>query len=282
MGNLRRHQPSDRWLHDAEPLPARPILLTFDDGYADHFTYVRPALLERGARAVFFLPGQAVVERVPLDANLIQFVIASAPSTAVLEAEVEDGLREAGLDEPHLRRLRRDHRHPGQFDDARTAYVKRLLQFALPGSVRAPLLAALFHRYVSHDEMAFADDLYLTLDQAEGLLDDGFHLGGHGWSHRRLSQMTRAEIEEDLGRSLALLDQLDPFLGRVAFCYPYGDHSDDSAACLRRHDVRTAYTVESRILRRDDMPLGLPRLDTNDVPGTTASDVLEVDSPAGP
>ena len=41
------------------PLPPKPILLTFDDGYADNYTLAMPLLRERGMRAAVFLIGDA-------------------------------------------------------------------------------------------------------------------------------------------------------------------------------------------------------------------------------
>ena len=41
-------------------LPTNPILLTFDDGYSDHFTNVFPMLDARGIQGCFFLrPGRS-------------------------------------------------------------------------------------------------------------------------------------------------------------------------------------------------------------------------------
>ncbi len=37
------------------PLPPKPIILTFDDGYIDHYTNVLPTLQERGFTATFFI-----------------------------------------------------------------------------------------------------------------------------------------------------------------------------------------------------------------------------------
>lgn len=39
-----------------EDLPPDPILLTFDDGYSDHFTNAFPHLDARGIQGCFFLP----------------------------------------------------------------------------------------------------------------------------------------------------------------------------------------------------------------------------------
>ena len=41
------------------PLPPRPVILTFDDGYADNYTLALPLLRERGMKAVVFLIGDA-------------------------------------------------------------------------------------------------------------------------------------------------------------------------------------------------------------------------------
>ena len=43
-------------------MPSNPILLTFDDGYSDHFLNVFPQLDARGIQGCFFPPGQAVLE----------------------------------------------------------------------------------------------------------------------------------------------------------------------------------------------------------------------------
>jgi len=71
-------------------LPPNPVLLTFDDGYSDHFLNVFPLLDERGIKACFFPPAQAVLEHRVLDVNKIQFVLASSPSAWPLLDEVFD------------------------------------------------------------------------------------------------------------------------------------------------------------------------------------------------
>ena len=43
----------DHWYHDA-PIPEKPIVLTFDDGYRSMYTTVYPLLKERGWSGTFF------------------------------------------------------------------------------------------------------------------------------------------------------------------------------------------------------------------------------------
>ncbi|MBX3001763.1 MAG: polysaccharide deacetylase family protein [Caldilineaceae bacterium] len=42
-------------LTEGAPLPARPVILTFDDGYRDNYTNAFPLLKERGMTATFFI-----------------------------------------------------------------------------------------------------------------------------------------------------------------------------------------------------------------------------------
>ena len=41
-----------------EVLPENPLLLTFDDGYIDNFTFAFPLLEEFGFQGSFFIPGK--------------------------------------------------------------------------------------------------------------------------------------------------------------------------------------------------------------------------------
>lgn len=43
-------------LDSGRPLPDRPVLITFDDGYVNNLTHALPVLRERGLRATLFVP----------------------------------------------------------------------------------------------------------------------------------------------------------------------------------------------------------------------------------
>jgi peptidoglycan/xylan/chitin deacetylase (PgdA/CDA1 family) len=46
-----------------QPLPSRPVIISFDDGYLDNFTRARPILKENGFRATIFLVSDYVGQR---------------------------------------------------------------------------------------------------------------------------------------------------------------------------------------------------------------------------
>src|SRR3984957_6663662 len=68
----------------AEALPENAVLLTFDDGYSDHFINVFPLLDARRIQGCFFPPAQAILEHTVLDVNKIHFVLAAASNVGNL------------------------------------------------------------------------------------------------------------------------------------------------------------------------------------------------------
>jgi len=65
-------------------LPNNPCLLTFDDGYKDHYLYVFPELKKRGLQGSFFPAAQTILEEKVLDTNKIHFILAKEPNINLL------------------------------------------------------------------------------------------------------------------------------------------------------------------------------------------------------
>src|ERR1017187_5210893 len=128
-------------LESREDLPPNPILLTFDDGYSDHFANVFPLLDARGIQGCFFPPAQAVLEHTVLDVNKIHFVLAAVSDAGKLLDKVLSSLAEFrsehGLKsrEEYLGAVSEKHR----YDTREVTVLKRLLQRELPEPVRAEI-----------------------------------------------------------------------------------------------------------------------------------------------
>jgi peptidoglycan/xylan/chitin deacetylase (PgdA/CDA1 family) len=251
------------------PLPERAVLLTFDDGYSDHFRYVFPILDDLGLQGCFFPPVRPLRERVVLDVNKIHFTLAAAPDVGEVAAfclarvdELRDefGLRPAADYERELA-------VPSRLDDARTMLVKRLLQRGLPEAARARIAAEVFQRFVTADEAAFAEELYLTWDQVRTMRRAGMWFGSHGVTHRWLDSLEAPEQRWELAGAVALLDELGYEARQRVVAYPYGGFNETTLSVAGELAHGLGFTVEPRVavLGRDD-PLRLPRLDTVDLP----------------
>jgi|HubBroStandDraft_1064217.scaffolds.fasta_scaffold186081_1 peptidoglycan/xylan/chitin deacetylase (PgdA/CDA1 family) len=250
-------------------LPTNAVLLTFDDGYSDHFANVFPLLDARGIQGCFFPPVRAVLEHVVLDVNKIHFVLAAMPDPGKLLEEVFlslDEFRAAhGLDtrDAYLRKIPGEHR----FDPPEITVLKRLLQRELPESVRVEIVRRLFARHVTADEAAFACELYMSTDQIACLRRNGMHIGSHGYSHAWLNHLAPAAQAEELDRSLQFLAGFGVTAENWTICYPYGGYNDSLLDLLRARKCRWGLGVEPRPADLGaDERLALPRIDTNDLP----------------
>jgi peptidoglycan/xylan/chitin deacetylase (PgdA/CDA1 family) len=252
-----------------ENLPPNPILLTFDDGYVDHFTNVFPLLEARGIQGCFFPPAQAVLEHTVLDVNKIHFILAVVPDTGTLLDQLFVSLEEFRSEhtlktrEDYLRAVTEKHR----YDTRKVTVLKRLLQRELPEPVRAEIVRRLFAEHVTADEAAFACELYMSMDQIACLRHHGMHIGSHGYTHAWLNHLSSKTQAIEIDRALDFLQKLSIGKDEWTMCYPYGGFNDSLLQILRARQCRLGFTVEPRVADLDiDDRLTLPRVDTNDLP----------------
>jgi peptidoglycan/xylan/chitin deacetylase (PgdA/CDA1 family) len=256
-------------LRGEQALPPGAVLLTFDDGYSDHYRYVYPILEDRGIQGCFFPPVLPLRDRVVLDVNKIHFTLAATGDAAGIAAyciqRIGDLRHEFGLQEPddYVQRLM----VASRLDDAPTMFVKRLLQRGLPQAARSRITDEVFRRFVTTDETAFAEELYLTMGQIRTMQRGGMSFGAHGVTHRWFDDLDVDEQRDELLGSAQLLSELGYEPSRWVLAYPYGGTNRAIAALAAELGYAVGFTTEVRTAQigRDE-PLLLPRLDTIDLP----------------
>ena len=250
-----------------DALPDNPCLLTFDDGYKDHYVHVLPELLQRGIQGSFFPPVKPVVVREILDVNRVHFILACADDPVTLAAEAQDLCREHGVSDANLAALWEDYAVANRFDGKHVIFIKRLLQHALPEAIRNAVAETLFSRYVSASPQDFAAQLYLSVDETRDLVDAGMYVGSHGYKHLWLDRETRAGQEQEITRSLAFLEDVGAPTADWIMCYPYGGYNADTLEILGNRGCKAGLTAKVGAADLGNgMLLELARWDTNDFP----------------
>lgn len=249
-------------------LPSNPVLLTFDDGYADHFRYVFPRLFDRGISGAFFPAAVTAIDRQILDANRVHFVLASIGDPDVLIEMIETEI-EAGRGAYQLwtiEQYRAEFMTASRFDNPRVAYAKRMLQFVLPERLRQLIADAAFQRFVTKDESGFAEELYMGAAELRTMRANGMHIGLHSDRHVWLGRLSREEQAAEITGSFRVLEMLGSPRGGFSFCFPYGNYNGDTLALLDQFGCAVALTTRAAVARRSDPRLEIPRLDTNQLP----------------
>ena len=253
---------------ERKELPENALLLTFDDGYIDHYTFAYPMLLEYGMQGSFFIPAKVFTEHTLLDVNKIHFILAAAPIQKLCaELLVQmDKYRSEGWEYPSNQELMEQYMVANRLNDKETEFFKRVLQFVLPEQLRNRITSELFETALGIPETVMAHELYLNYDQMMLMKKGGMYFGVHGYDHYWMNQLTKEQLTEDITRALGCLEELvNP--DQWVINYPCGSYSDEAIECIKKLGCVMGLTTDVQIvnLEKDD-PFKLPRLDTIDFP----------------
>jgi len=204
---LKHFEPIDliellNYVKNGSPLPKRSFLLTFDDGFREIHDIVAPILLEKGLSATFFLNSAFIDNK-----NLFYKHKASI-LVAYFEQNPQDKIT-------------------GVIKDVLKKYTVKFTN--LPDV----LLSLELHQKAVIDEIAqfvgydFDDYLsknkpYLTTDQINHLLGQGFTIGAHSIDHPNYSLLN---LQEQLFQTLTSVEHLKGrfHIDYAVFSFPHGD-----------------------------------------------------------
>ena len=255
-------------IYETNELPKNAVLLTFDDGYKDHYNYVFPTLKSRGIKGVFFPPTKAIYENKLLDVNRLHFVLASS-KIEVLIKRLEDIIRYSSSE--HKLKTIEEYKNlfwkRNRYDSSEVNFFKKMLQHALPKDFRSEVAKKLFAEYVDSDESSFAKKLYMNPSELKEMKENGMEIGSHGHNHYWLEKINMNQQIQDIECSLTLLRRDGLLPERYWFCYPYGSNNEITRQILKQRGCEAAVTCEPTIAKCDkNNSLTLARLDTNDIP----------------
>ncbi len=261
---------------DDTSFPNNAILLTFDDGYIDHYTTVFPLLDKFGIQGCFFPPAKTILHHEVLDVNKIHFTLAAASSFDALLQDVFDCLNrfraEYGLEsnDYYFAKLA----VPGRLDPKEVIFVKRLLQLGLPEAPRKAIVDYLFKKYVAEDEAVFSRELYMDTDQIQCMIRNGMFVGGHGYDHCWLNSLSSDKQEQEIDQTLEFLKGVGAPTQDWVMCYPYGAYDQPLMDTLKKKQCSLAMTTHMEIASLNpEQSLTLARLDTNYLPKVADSNM---------
>lgn len=249
-------------------LPGKSVLMTFDDGYVDHYTNVFPILEQNGIQGVFSMPGKIIREKKVLDVNKVHFILASAdlPTVKARLLQKMDFYRGTQFSYPSNEELYEKLAVASRFDNKDTIFVKRVLQVELPETLRNRICNELFHEIVTDQESAFAEELYMNMDQIRTMRRHGMAFAVHGYDHYWMDRLPEQALRKDLTQALEVFDGVIASSGWTN-CYPYGSCNGDVIRVSKELGAAAGLGVRVAAYspERDDI-FDIPRLDTNDFP----------------
>ena len=265
----RHHWVSARELVDAVRTggPVKDgVVLTFDDGFSDHFRYVFPELVERDIAGIFYVPTRPLVEGILLDVHRIHLLLGRNSGQSVFEW-LQGFIRDEMLSHKHVKEF---FTAPYRFhtNDEWAVEVKRTLNYLMDDAVKPQVMEALVKKFLP-DESDFAPNFYLNADQVREMHEAGMIIGSHTVNHPCMSKLTTVEQEREIQESFAFLEQLLGPRSIKTFCYPYGGShtfTKETEQLLQDADCLFSFSVDYRDITVEDLrtrPQSLPRYDCN-------------------
>lgn len=250
-------------------LPKNAALLTFDDGYMDHYSDVFPLLQRLGIQGGFFPPARVIAENTVLDVNKIHFLLASTPIERLVKhllLEIDSVEGDAGVLASSAY-MDKYGEHASRWDSSEVVFFKSMLQKVLPEGVRTRILNRLFEQHIGVSESVFSHDLYMSVEQMSLMRRSGMAFGSHGYGHYWLGTLSYEQQLSEIRKSMEFLEEIGVSLNDWIMCYPYGSYNQDTLDILKRFGCAMGLTTKVDVaVLAPESALELPRLDTNDLP----------------
>lgn len=256
------------FIKNKKKIPNNSCLLTFDDGYKDHYLNVYPELKKRNIQGSFFPPARPILEKIILDVNKIHLVLAKQPNTKILIEDIRKLMsKEIKNNKTKLHSFDEywnEHAVANILDTKEIVFIKRLLQFVLPINIRNQFCNFLFGRYVNKNQEEVSSNLYMSVNELNEMQNGNMYIGCHGYDHVWLNTIPKEDQLNDIEKSLKFLKRIGVTTNDLVMNYPYGKYNSDTLDILKEKKFCIGLTTKSAIADLDkNKPFELPRLDTN-------------------
>lgn len=260
----------DRFLDalDEGDAPRNAVVLTFDDGFRDHYDFVLPELERRGLWGIFYVPTGVHATRRLLAVHRVHCLLGKLGGAKALE-RLQRTLRPEMLSAEYEKLFANtcyellDH-------DASTRRFKHVLNYLIHDDDRAAVLDAMMAE--TFDEPTLMESFYMNPAMIADMQRRGMVVGSHSVSHPVFSKLPPDVQRIEIDASFRFLEDATGGLTLRTFCYPYGidnTYTADTKRLLDELGCRFSVSVDFRDVDANDVKTriqALPRHDCNAFP----------------
>jgi peptidoglycan/xylan/chitin deacetylase (PgdA/CDA1 family) len=242
------------------------VVLTFDDGLKDHFTFILPELKRRGLSGIFYVSTGIYQTKKILGVHRLHLLLGKYGGEKVYN-HLMQVIKDDMLSHIHVEEFR-TLTYTDQQNDERSHLVKRIMNYFISYQYRETILDELM-KDMFGDEEELVSQFYLNPSEIKQMYEEGMVIGSHTVNHPVLSKLSTEEQLSEIKNSFDYLEEVTGGLNYRTFCYPYGGfHSftSESERILDNNNCLYAFNVENRDISFDDLNTrkqALPRYDCN-------------------
>ena len=195
------------------------VVLSFDDGLKDHFSYVLPELKKRNLWGTFYITTGIYNKKniKMLGVHRVHFLIGKYGASKILKDTLKM-ISADMLDEKNISEFDKEIYNCGNYDKD-SKELRRLLNFYLKYEYRDMILDKLMIKYF--DENKLFEETYLTVQELKEIAKSGNILGSHTVNHYVMSRLSENQQLQEISESFEFLSNIYKMYYK-SFCYPYG------------------------------------------------------------
>ena len=235
------------------------FILTFDDGLREVFDVVRPILLSRGVSATIFLNTGFINNKEMFyryKASLLVERLSNIGSSASLNKEMINILKNSSTD---FESLKKEILSLGYEDIDKFKMLSEVLEVD-------------FQHYLNNNQ------LYLSREQIESMIEDGFSFGAHSIDH---PDYVKLSLEMQLKQSFKSVQNVKDWFGQKygLFAFPFTDfgiskaYFDEMFAC-NKPKIHASFGTAG--MKSDIFPQHLQRIPVENYSSSLSSTVIYV------
>jgi|TARA_B110001450_G_scaffold256959_1_gene289764 peptidoglycan/xylan/chitin deacetylase (PgdA/CDA1 family) len=247
-------------------LPKKSCLLTFDDGYKDHHRYVMPELIKRKISGCFFPSAENIINNKVTETNKIHFILDKQKDNDLIIKDIDIFLKSRNFEIPDKKKIYKnfDKIFKKRWGNKKIKYIKFLLQVWIPEPLNEDCCTFLFKKYVKINEKKFSKELYLSTKEIQEMINNGMTIGGHGYRHLRLGDLSYKNQAIEINQMLAFLNRFKINKNWV-MCYPYGSFNNHTKNIIKEKGCLYGFSADpgKSLLSKKNI-YNMNRFDTND------------------
>jgi len=219
------------------------VVVTFDDGWKDNATYAAPLMKRHEVPAIVFLATDFIgTERTFWQEALTRSVVALWESPSVNRVNLQSIMGNP---------IAEDHE---TFRQSLVDWIENLKK--LPDVNREQVVSEV--EAIAGVPNAPEWDGFMSWEDVRELCDSGIEFGCHTCTHRMLTHVPSADIEEELRQSS---QKIARNTGRTVrfFAYPNGDRNPEVELLVQQAGFVRAFAVEQGMIDSSSEPMALKR-----------------------
>ncbi len=238
------------------------VVLSFDDGFKDHYTYAAAELNDRGLWGSFYIP-TGIYRNTDklLGVHRVHYLNGKYGSTKILKDAISL-IDESMLEIEKINEFDKDiYQFTEYAEDAKE--LRRLFNYFLKYEYRDLVLDKLMLKYF--DESQLHKSVYLSISDIKEMHSAGHIIGSHTVSHPVLSRLTYKEQMKEIHDSFSFLSEICNIKFK-SFCYPYGyksSYNDITLRVLSELEVDEAVIFDNNAQEKINDKYQLSRIDCN-------------------